>query len=204
MLLLLLLCESLIRKPNRTCNNIYCIANKEYWEKPEKTFNSQLGLMNFRQSPFGLLCPVLLRIIIIWKPHLALSPNLTLKLRTIQVLFHSFFAYIIGGISLYKWKYQKFQFFSLEQSFLVCQILLQITRDKRLSFVFSLVLYFLYFFEKIKHKEERRKKRKKLGYGGEKKKKKERNVVCVWGIKKRGKKKRRKCYHNIFSINFKW
>ena len=136
MLLLLLLCESLIRKPNRTCNNIYCIANKEYWEKPEKTFNSQLGLMNFRQSPFGLLCPVLLRIIIIWKPHLALSPNLTLKLRTIQVLFHSFFAYIIGGISLYKWKYQKFQFFSLEQSFLVCQILLQITRDKRLSFVF--------------------------------------------------------------------
>ena len=186
MLLLLLLCESLIRKPNRTCNNIYCIANKEYWEKPEKTFNSQLGLMNFRQSPFGLLCPVLLRIIIIWKPHVALSPNLTLKLRTIQVLFHSFFAYIIGGISLYKWKNQKFQFFSLEQSFLVCQILLQITRDKRLFFLWSFIFYI--FLKRLNTRGKKEKKKKVRVWRRKKEKERKKCGMCVGDKKKEEKK----------------
>ena len=40
---------------------------------------------------------------------------------------------------------------------------------------------------------------------GGKKRKKEGNAVRVWRRKKEGEKKekRRKCYHNIFTINFK-
>ena len=148
--ILLFSCERLI-KENLTAHAIIYILHCRLCrqrilgktEKPKKTFNYQLGLMNFLVKPFWV-CYVLSSCqgyIIVRKPHLGLSPNLTLKLRTIQVLFHYFFAYIIGG--MYMWKKSKVSiFFPWNNLFWFVRYCFRLREIKGCLLFFSLVLYF--------------------------------------------------------------
>ena len=157
--ILLFSCERLI-KENQTAHAIIYIyiyiyiyfalqalqtKNTRKNGKTEKNIQLPTGFDEFsRQALLG--CYVLSSYqgyIIVWKPHLALSPNLTLKLRTIQVLFHYFFAYIIGGISLYMWKKSKVSiFFPWNNLFWFVRYCFRLREIKGCLLFFSLVLYF--------------------------------------------------------------
>ena len=126
--ILLFSCESLI-KENQTAHAIIYIyiyiyialqalqtKNTRKNGKTEKNIQLPTGFDEFsRQALLG--CYVLSSYqgyIIVWKPHLALSPNLTLKLRTIQVLFSLFLCiYYWGNFLVHVKKIKSFNFFFL-------------------------------------------------------------------------------------------
>ena len=129
--------------------------------KTEKNIQLPTGFDEFsRQALLG--CYVLSSYqgyIIVWKPHLALSPNLTLKLRTIQVLFHYFFAYIIGGISLYMWKKSKVSiFFPWNNLFWFVRYCFRLREIKGCLLFF---LWFYIFLNRLNTKRKRKRKKEK-------------------------------------------
>ena len=115
--------------------------------KTEKNIQFPTGFDEFSSSPFGLLCPVLL--IRIYH-HMKASTS-SLSKFDFEIAYNpstlSLFLciYYWGNFLVHVKKIKSFNFFSLEQSFLVCQILLQITRDKKAVFCFffgSLIFFF--------------------------------------------------------------